>query len=107
MSIARSRNDGHDCTWIAEDAPRALDDIVLRTARERAATLLTADKDFGGLVISLGQRTFGIVLIRPAGLPPDAKAEIISTAMREYEEQLVGASTVILPGSIRIRRLDP
>ena len=68
--VERLRGDGHELTWVAENAPTAPDDVVLRTARERAAVLLTADKDFGEL------------------------------------KELLGAFTVVSPGSIRIRRLD-
>ena len=80
---------------------------MLRTARERGAIILTADKDFGELVVWLGQQTSGVVLIRLAGLSPDAKAEIISAALRDHGARLVGAITVISPGTIRIRRLVP
>jgi predicted nuclease of predicted toxin-antitoxin system len=105
--VERLRRDGHSVVWMAEDAPGALDDVVLRIAHETSAVLITADKDFGELVVWQGRLTTGVMLIRLAGLSPEAKAEIVSAAVRDHEPELPGAFTVVSPGNIRIRRLDP
>ncbi|HEX5872366.1 MAG TPA: DUF5615 family PIN-like protein [Longimicrobium sp.] len=58
--VVQLRSDGHDVVYIAELSPSIPDDEVLREANERAAVLVTADKDFGELVFRLGKLSTGI-----------------------------------------------
>jgi predicted nuclease of predicted toxin-antitoxin system len=52
--VQRLRDDGHDVIYVAELSPGVTDDDVLRHANDRDALLLTADKDFGELVVRQG-----------------------------------------------------
>jgi len=49
--VAGLRQEGHDVVYVAELSPSISDDEVLREANDRGALLLTADKDFGELVV--------------------------------------------------------
>jgi len=49
--------------------------------------LLTADKDFGELIFRQGMVSSGVVLVRLAGHSPEAKAEILTAAIEEYESE--------------------
>jgi predicted nuclease of predicted toxin-antitoxin system len=102
--VERLRQDGHDTTYIAELAPSISDDQVLQEANNRGALLLTEDKDFGELVYRLGRVYAGVVLIRLAGLPPGAKADIVAKVLQDHAVELQGAFTVISPGAVRIRK---
>ena len=102
--VERLRQDGHDTTYIAEPAPSISDDQVLQEANNRGALLLTEDKDFGELVYRLGRVYAGVVLIRLAGLPPGAKADIVAKVLQDHAGELQGAFTVISPGAVRIRK---
>jgi predicted nuclease of predicted toxin-antitoxin system len=86
--------------------PGISDDIVLELANREHALLLTADKDFGELVFRLRRIASGIVLIRLSGLSKTSKVEIVSHAINEHENQLLGAFTVISPTAIRIRKIE-
>jgi len=102
--VARLRQDGHNVLYIAELDPSIDDDTVLRRANQNGALLITADKDFGELVFRQGRIHAGIVLVRLAGLSPQAKARIVSTVFANQENELLNAFSVVSPGTVRIRR---
>ena len=101
--VVRLRDDGHDVLAVAEMTPSIADAAVLAHAHQRGDLLLTADKDFGEIVFRQRQVSAGVVLIRLAGLSPEAKARVVSGVIREREEELPGTFTVISPdiGGIR------
>jgi predicted nuclease of predicted toxin-antitoxin system len=79
---------------------------VLDLANQEADVLVTADKDFGELVFRQGQLTFGILLIRLAGLSPARKADVVVSSVGQHSPELLGAFAVLTPRSFRIRRLE-
>ncbi len=102
--VDRLRQEGHAVRYVAELEPGISDDIVLKMANEEESLLLTADKDFGELVFRQRRLSAGIVLIRLAGLSPDKKAEVVASAIKKHAAELPNTFSVIMPGSIRIRR---
>ena len=102
------RQAGHRVWYVAEMAPGLSDEHVLGFARQADALLLTADKDFGMLVIRLRHLAKGVILLRLAGTPPKEKARRVVWAIEIYGPQMVGAFTVISRETVRIRPLiDP
>lgn len=102
--VARLRQDGHEVLYIAEVEPSIPDDAVFDRANEKAALLITADKDFGELVFRESRLiSDGIVLIRLAGLSADKKADIVSDTLRERGTEFPNHFSVIAPGKVRIR----
>ena len=101
--VERLRQDGHDVVSVAELSPSVTDDEILQQANDRGALLVTADKDFGELVFRQGRLHAGVVLLRLAGLPNAAKAEIVAEVFRDRASELLGAFSVISPGVVRIR----
>ncbi|WP_193197534.1 DUF5615 family PIN-like protein [Nostoc sp. MG11] len=91
---------------IAEIEPGISDDIVLDLGNQEGALLLTSDKDFGELVFRLRRIASGVVLIRLSGLSTISKAEIVTRAVNEHADELLGAFTVITPTNIRIRKIE-
>jgi predicted nuclease of predicted toxin-antitoxin system len=104
--IERLRHDGHDLLAISETSPRVTDDVVLDAANQERRLLITEDKGFGEMVVRQRGLSLGVILIRLGGLSPRAKADIVSTAIREHEAELPGSFTVISPGSVRIRPIE-
>lgn len=85
--------------------PGIPDDAVPDFANEQAATLLTADKDFGELVFRRRRIASEVVLIRLSGLSPERESQIVASAMAEHGAELSPETfAVITPGAIRIRR---
>ncbi len=101
--VQRLRQDGHDVLYVAEMKPGISDDDVLEAANQHGALLLTADKDFGELVFRLNRLSKGVVLLRLAGLSPEAKTTVVSSAVREHGSELSDAFCVLSPGMVRIR----
>jgi predicted nuclease of predicted toxin-antitoxin system len=89
--------------YIAEMSPGITDDEVLSIANDNEALLITADKDFGELVIRLQKTNKGVVLFRLAGLPSSSKADIAADVFRNYADKLPHSFTVVTPAGIRIR----
>ncbi len=102
--VERLRRDGHRVWYVAEMEPGISDDAVLVAANREGALLITADKDFGELVFRQRRATFGVVLVRLAGLSPERKAALVVSTIRRHAGQLEGAFAVISPGMIRLRR---
>ena len=103
--VERLRRDGHDVLYVAEMEPSIDDDVVLERANERAALLLTGDKDFGELVFREGKLVAGgVVLIRLAGLSSGSKAGVVADAFREHGAEFAHRFSVIEPGRVRVRR---
>jgi predicted nuclease of predicted toxin-antitoxin system len=104
--VDRLRLDGYEVWYVAEMEPGIPDDLVLSRVNLELAVLLTADKDFGELVFRQKRISKGVILTRLAGISPEQKAEIVSTAVNQHADELGNSFTVIVPGSIRIRRSD-
>jgi len=102
--VDRLRQDGHVVVYIAEAAPSITDDVILAMANQQEALLVTRDKDFGELVYRLNRVTDGVLLVRLDGVHSTTKATWVSAAITTHGTEMVGAFTVISPGSIRIRK---
>lgn len=102
--VEQLRQAGHHVLYIAEMAPGIDDEVILAQANAANALLLTLDKDFGELVFRQGLIHAGVILIRLAGLQSVTKAQIVATVLGERGRELLGAFSVIAPGSVRIRQ---
>jgi predicted nuclease of predicted toxin-antitoxin system len=60
--VVQLREKGIQVYSITEELPSAKDEIVLKTAHDNRALLLTEDKDFGELVFRLHMPHSGILL---------------------------------------------
>ncbi len=101
--VAALRDAGHDVFWIAESLPSASDAVVLETAREQGALLLTDDLDFGEMVYRQQLAASGVLLTRLAGLSLGNKIELILQTLEQHAEELNGSFTVIDKRLTRIR----
>ena len=95
--VARLRSDGHDIKSITEESSGVRDEVVLARARELAAVLLTADKDFGELAFRVG-------LPAPFWGRPDADNKRVLEAINSRTDW-VGHFSVITEDRIRVRSL--
>lgn len=102
--VTELRRNGHKVLYIAEVAPTIDDAKVLQYANQNRSLLFTEDKDFGELVFRQGQINFGVVLVRLSGLSLQARVRSISEVLKNHENDLQNAFTVISPGRVRIRK---
>ena len=101
--IERLRADGHVVHVVVELSPGINDSDVLAAANQCDAVLLTADKDFGELVYRRQQLFTGLILVRLAGVAPQAKAQLIADVIAQFGESLDDAFTVVTATSVRHR----
>ena len=101
--VAWLRDNGHDVLWVAEELSATSDEELLKLADSSSRVLLTNDLDFGELVFRQAFATYGVFLIRLAGLSQALKAEMISSAIRERASEIPNSFSVVTPGTIRIR----
>ena len=102
--VERLRQDGHEVLYVAETSPSISDDAVLEQANALQAVLITADKDFGELVYRQGRSHAGVVLIRLAGISLEAKAGLVSAAIRDRAVEMADSFSVVTSATVRIRR---
>ena len=108
LSVIRRLQDAdHEVSAVTEMEPGISDESVLDATNSLGATLLTEDKDFGELAFRRSLVHRGVLLVRLAGLHPEAKAEILISVIAEHEPELPGSFVVISPGMVRIRRATP
>ena len=101
--IERLRKEGHEVLSVLDGEIGLNDEQVLTKANHASAILLTNDKDFGEAVYRQKKAFHGVILIRLAGLSSEKKAEIVCRALQEHSD-LENNFTVIVPGTVRIRR---
>ena len=104
--VERLRAAGEDVESVAALDLSAADPVVVRHAQAHGRLLLTADKDFGELVIRQRMRVPGVVLLRLHGLPLAERADILLAAIELLGDRLLGSFTVIHRERVRVRSLQ-
>jgi len=97
------REAGYDVLYVAELAPGLDDAAVLDSANREGRLLLTADKDFGEIVVREQRLSTGVILLRLAGLSNQRKAMLTLRAIQENAERLIGHIAVVGVGRVRVR----
>ena len=96
---------GFPITSITLEHSGVSDTEVLRIAESKKALVLTADKDFGHLVVRLKLATAGIILLRLPGIHPDLRAERVLEIFGQHSHLLLGSFSVVQARAVRIRPL--
>jgi predicted nuclease of predicted toxin-antitoxin system len=102
--VLRLREAGYTVWAVVEMEPGISDTVVLDMANQQKAILITGDKDFGDLVFRDKRYSFGIVLLRLAGLSAIEKANLVTSVITQRHDELPHAITVIGTQTVRIRR---
>lgn len=104
--VAQLRSAGHEVLQLADVLPiRAIDDQILRHARDEARILLTNDKDFGELTFLRRQAAAGVVLLRMPTLGSQQKGEKLLQAIATLGSQFAGSMVVVTEKGLRRRSL--
>jgi predicted nuclease of predicted toxin-antitoxin system len=103
--ITRLRQDGHVVEEVG-DLYQGMHDVdVLALAVRQHQLLLTADRDFGDMIVrDLSKAPAeGVVLYRLKHIPIGQKVRIVADALAQHAAQLSGAFTVIQQTRVRHR----
>ena len=103
--IEALRSVGHHVIAVAHEASGLSDSEVIQMARTLDAVILTADKDFGWLVVGQGERCRGVVLFRLERLDAEQMAQCALQAWQRSGDEWEGSFTVVKPRQIRVRAL--
>jgi predicted nuclease of predicted toxin-antitoxin system len=96
---------GHEVVFVAGGQMSGLgDEEVLAAARADNRVLLTEDLDFGELVFRRNLPHTGVMVLRLEGADVSQKTDLITQVLRDYEDRLEGAFSVITERAVRIRR---
>jgi predicted nuclease of predicted toxin-antitoxin system len=104
--LRRLRSEGFDVAAAAEVCPTADDAEVLAHACRDDRVLITADKDFGELVVRLGHPTRGVVSLALGDLGVATRADIAAARLQELGDRVRGSLVTIEPGRVRVRPLS-
>lgn len=97
---------GHDVQAISREHPAGIpDQQVITIAVREQRILVTADLDFGDLVIKGGMAHAGILLIRLPGMSLTTKIARLDHVLAAYADQL-SQFVVVTERAIRVRRSD-
>ncbi|MCC7103541.1 MAG: DUF5615 family PIN-like protein [Chloroflexi bacterium] len=89
------RSLGHDVTRIGTNYPGNLPDTeVLAIAHREARILVTDDRDFGELIVRLGQPHAGVIYLRLGTTRFAVRRERIDAVLAEHADQLERFLTV-------------
>jgi predicted nuclease of predicted toxin-antitoxin system len=104
-AVTALREDGHDVTWIRDDAPGSKDEQVLARARQEDRILVTFDKDFGELAFhSKLSPPAGIILFRITAISSQHIARVAVQALASRRDW-AGHFSVIEDRRIRMTPL--
>lgn len=103
--VDRLRAEGFDIVRAVDVCNSEDDDKVLAQAFEDGRVLITADKNFGELVVRFGLQTMGVVNLALGNLGAATRAEITVAGLRDLGGRIVGNLVTIEPGRVRVRPL--
>ncbi len=97
------RSRGHDCSTVAEDYARSLDDLdVLSIAHRDGRILVTDDRDFGELVFREGRPHSGVIYLRLGIADLALRIDRLGTVLANYADQL-DRFLVVTRDAVRVR----
>jgi len=104
-TVQTLRASGHDVLWIREAVPGITDPEVMQIAIDEQRIIVTYDKDFGELAVTVNsQNPPVIILLRISKPSPTLAAAAVDRVLNSREDWL-GHLTVIDDTHIRMRPL--
>lgn len=100
---------GHDAVHIVDLGLAGSSDIeVAEVARRDNRVLVSADTDFGELILKSGESLPSLILIRRRDHAPRGQAEVIAAVIDRIGPELAtGAIAVVDESRIRLREIRP
>ena len=105
--LDRLRLEGYDVAPVTGPLSGISDREVLKVAESQRRILITADRDFGELLVRHQLRASGVVVFQLERLSNAAKADRIVEVIAVHADRLAGHLVVVEPARTRIRPLEP
>lgn len=100
------REAGHDSLYIADTASGATDETIATLALEENRIVVTADYDFGELVVRHHRLMPGVILLAPSARPIGERVSRLVLAVSNLGARLEGTLTIIEDERLRFRPLQ-
>jgi hypothetical protein len=106
--VERLRDKHHDVVWIPEANVGETDIDILKRSVTSSRVVLTADWDFGELVIRFRNPAYGVVIVAISQFAGDLEAfsEGLAHRLTDLGESLIGKLTIIDAARVRQRDLN-
>jgi predicted nuclease of predicted toxin-antitoxin system len=106
--VAYLREAGFDAEhWSTIGEATAPDAVIMQTAQDRGAVVLTNDLDFGAMLASSCAEGPSVIQIRAADLGPQALAPILVQTIEQLSSELTSGALVTLESARKRVRLLP
>ena len=99
------RGAGFDVVRVVDVLATESDEEILARALEWGRVIITADRDFGELVVRLGRPTLGVVNLALGELSSALGAKIVVAGLRRLGQRVARSLVTIEPNRIRVRPL--
>jgi predicted nuclease of predicted toxin-antitoxin system len=93
--------------WSTIGETTATDAVIMQTAQDRGAVVLTNDLDFGAMLASSGAEGPSVIQIRAADLRPQALAPILVETIEQLSSELTSGALVTLESARQRVRVLP
>ena len=97
------RSAGHDVAWIAEDSPGCFDEEIVYRANREGRILITADLDFGELIILHNLQVPGVLILRMGTIKPKEILKILQDNWPKIKAVLTNQIVIMTPRKVRGR----
>jgi predicted nuclease of predicted toxin-antitoxin system len=104
--LDRLRLEGYDVVPITGSLSGISDREVLKVAESQSRILITADRDFGELLVRHQLRASGVIVFQLQRLSNTGKADRIAEVIAVHADRLSGHLVVVEPARTRIRPLE-
>src|ERR1043165_9909917 len=94
----------HDVVWIAETAPSMPDADILSLAKNDNRVVITADLDFGEMVVRQNLATAGVILLRFRSQDPSQRLNLFRMQWPAIEADAPAHFVVVSDRHMRVRR---
>jgi predicted nuclease of predicted toxin-antitoxin system len=93
--------------WSTIGEATATDAVIMQTAKDRGAVVLTNDLDFGAMLASSGAEGPSVIQIRAADLRPQALAPVLIETIEQLRGELTSGALVTLESARKRVRVLP
>ncbi len=100
------REAGHDIRYVADSDSGATDEAIANLALEENRIVVTADYDFGELVVRHHRLMPGVILLAPSARPIGERVSRLVLAVSNLGARLEGTLTIIEDERLRFRPLQ-
>ncbi len=99
------KENGYDAVYLGDYYPGAIDEDILKKAKNDERVIITNDKDFGDLILRQGKLSNGVILLRLKIDKPLNRIKFVLAIIKELGIKLNKKFIIVSENKIRIRKI--